>query len=61
MFKDWVMYKSKRFTDDVTRKHMKAILMRQGSNFSGYKFEQKSHTGLAANQIRLNEKVVLDM
>ena len=41
--------------------------MWQGSNFSGYKFEQKSQTAYAftenstANQIRLNEMVVLDM
>ena len=35
---------SKRFTDVVTRKHMKGFLMCQGSNFSGYKFKQKSHT-----------------
>ena len=53
------------FTDIVTRKHMKVIKMWQGSNFSGYKFEQKSHSlGLqksTANQIRLNETVVLDM
>ena len=37
--------------------------MWQGSNFSGYKFEQKSHTvqKSTANQIRLDEIVVLDM
>ena len=35
---------SKRLTDVVTRKHMNGFKMCQGSNFSGYKFKQKTYT-----------------
>ena len=38
------MHNSKKFTDVVTRKHKKVILMWQGTNFSGGKLEQKSNT-----------------
>ena len=44
MFKYWVMHNSKSFTDVVTRKHVKAIYMWQGSIFLGCQFERKSNT-----------------
>ena len=54
------MHNSKSFADVVARKDMKAILMWQGSSFSGYKFlTEISHSlgpqKFTTNQVRLHE------